>query len=102
MIVIGVKLATNIAKICWSPNGIAFAIGRPILLLLAGIVYLLEAFSVILQVVYYKKTKKRIFKMTPIHHHFELSGYSEEKIVIIFSLVALMGGLIAVLLSILI
>ena len=82
--------------------GIAFAIGRPILLLIAGIVYLLEAFSVILQVAYYKKTKKRIFKMTPIHHHFELSGYSEEKIVIIFSLVALMGGLISVLLSVLI
>ena len=80
--------------------GISFAIGRPILLILAGIVYLIEAFSVVLQVAYYKKTQKRIFKMTPIHHHFELSGYSEEKIVILFSLVTLIGGLIACLLSI--
>ncbi len=77
--------------------GLAFAVGKPILLLPAGIVYLCEAFSVILQVAYYKKTKKRIFKMTPIHHHFELCGWSEEKIVIAFSLVTVIGSLLAVL-----
>lgn len=77
--------------------GLSFAIGKPILLIFAGIVYLLEALSVVIQVAYYKKTKKRIFKMTPIHHHFEMSGWSEEKIVFIFSLVTLVGGLLAIL-----
>ena len=77
--------------------GLSFAVGRPILLILAGIIYLIEAFSVMLQVAYYKKTKKRIFKMTPIHHHFEMCKWSEEKIVLIFSLVTLIGGILAIL-----
>ena len=47
--------------------------------------------SVVIQVSHYKRTKKRIFKMTPIHHHFELSGWSENKIVAVFSLVAAIG-----------
>ena len=76
--------------------GVSFASGRPILLILAGIVYLCEAFSVILQVSYYKKTKKRLFKMSPIHHHFELCGYSEERIVFLFSAVAVIFGIIAI------
>ena len=50
-----------------------------------------------IQVAYYKKTKKRIFKMTPIHHHFEMCNWSEEKIVLVFSVVTLIGGLLAVL-----
>lgn len=75
--------------------GVSFASGRPILLILAGIVYLCEAFSVILQVAYYKITKKRLFKMSPIHHHFELCGYSEERIVLLFSSVAVIFGIIA-------
>lgn len=54
------------------------------LLAIAGLVYVIEALSVVLQVTYYKKTKKRIFKMAPIHHHFELSGMSERKVVVIF------------------
>lgn len=78
----------------------SFASERPILLLLSGILYLLEALSVVIQVSYYKKTKKRIFKMSPIHHHFELSGWSENKIVIIFSLVALTGCSLATILTI--
>ena len=45
----------------------------------------IPANNIIIQVVYYKKTKKRIFKMTPIHHHFELCGWRENKIVSIFS-----------------
>ena len=76
---------------------LAFGIGRPVLLLFAGIVYLIEALSVMLQVAYYKKTKKRLFKMAPLHHHFEMSGWSEEKIVLIFSLVTLIGCLVAAL-----
>ena len=70
---------------------LAFGIDRPVYLLLAGIVYLLEAFSVILQVLYFKKTGKRLFKMSPIHHHFEKCGWSEVKICIVFSFVTLIG-----------
>ena len=77
---------------------LAFSTGYPIVLLLAGILYLLEALSVIIQVTYYKKTKKRIFKMTPIHHHFEMSGWSENKIVTVFSGVTLLGCVAAILL----
>ncbi len=75
--------------------GLAFASEYPVLLLPVGIVYLVEAFSDILQVGYYKKTKKRIFKMAPIHHHFEMCGWSENKIVVVFSLVTVLGGVLA-------
>lgn len=51
---------------------------------LVGGIYFAEALSVIIQVVYFKKTGKRIFKMSPLHHHFELSGWKETKIVIVF------------------
>ena len=77
--------------------GLSFATERPILLIAIGIVYLLEALSVVLQVTCYKLTKKRIFKMSPIHHHFEMIGWSEEKVVFIFSAVAFVGAVIAVL-----
>lgn len=76
---------------------ISFGIGRPILLIFVGIIYLLEALSDIIQVAYYKKTKKRIFKMAPLHHHFEMCGWSENKIVFVFSLVTMVGSLIALL-----
>ncbi len=68
----------------------------PLILLIVGIIYLIEALSVMLQVTYFKLTKgKRIFKMTPIHHHFEMSGYSENKIVLLFSAITLLGCVIA-------
>lgn len=70
---------------------LAFGCGRPILLLPAGIVYIGEALSVVLQVFWYKTTGKRIFKMSPIHHHFEMCEWSEDKICLIFSIVALLG-----------
>ena len=76
---------------------LAFNIGLPLLLLFIGIVYLCEAFSVILQVISFKTTGKRIFKMSPIHHHFEMSGWSEVQIVITFSFVGLLGGIAAIL-----
>lgn len=74
---------------------ISFGIERPILLIFAGCTYFLEAISDIIQVLYYKKTKKRFFKMAPLHHHFEMCGWSEEKIVFVFSLITLVGCLIA-------
>ncbi|NLC78807.1 MAG: hypothetical protein GX683_03665 [Ruminococcaceae bacterium] len=74
-----------------------FGISMPALLILIGIVYLCEAGSVMLQVTYFKLTHgKRIFKMTPIHHHFEMSGYSEEKIATLFCIVTAVGGGLAV------
>ena len=75
---------------------ISFSSGRPIILLLVGIVYLLEALSVMLQVAHYKRTKKRLFKMAPIHHHFEMCGLGEEQIVLVFSLTALIFGVISI------
>ncbi len=65
-------------------------------ILLIGFVFFCETMSVILQVTSFKLTGKRIFKMSPIHHHFELCGWSENKIVIVFSLVSLIFCSLAV------
>lgn len=76
--------------------GLAFALDAPLVLLLVGIIYIVETVSVILQVTYFKLTHgKRIFKMTPIHHHFELCGWKEEKIVFIFTAVTLVMCVLA-------
>ena len=69
--------------------GMAILMEEPLALLIVGFVYVMESLSVIMQVTSYKLTKKRIFKMSPIHHHFEMCGWSEKKIVIVFSLVTL-------------
>ena len=61
----------------------------PLLLLIIALIPIIETCSVIIQVAYFKKTGKRIFKMAPLHHHFELSGWNENKIVSIFSLITL-------------
>ena len=64
----------------------AFALEMPLILILIGFVYIVETLSVILQVVYFKLTHgKRLFKMSPIHHHFEMCGWKEEKICFIFT-----------------
>ncbi len=74
---------------------ISFGIGRPELLLLLGIIYWIEAGSVILQVSYFKLTHgKRIFKMSPIHHHFEMCGWSEVRIDATFAFITLIGVLL--------
>jgi len=72
----------------------AIYLKNPLLLLIVGLVYVIEALSVILQVAWFKKTGKRIFKMSPIHHHFEMCGWSEVKIVAVFSAVTLLFCLI--------
>lgn len=78
---------------------LAFGINIPIFLFLLGIIYICEICSVVLQVVYFKITKgKRLFKMSPIHHHFEMCGWSETKICSNFSLVEVLVGIIALLL----
>ena len=76
---------------------LAFGLEMPLLLFLCGIVYLCEALSDIIQVGYYKLTHKRVFKMAPIHHHFEMSGWSENKIVAVFSPMTAIGSAAAVL-----
>ncbi|MBP3626662.1 MAG: phospho-N-acetylmuramoyl-pentapeptide-transferase [Clostridia bacterium] len=76
---------------------ISFGIGRPVMLIFAGCIYFIEALSVMLQVAYYKKTKKRLFKMSPLHHHFEMCGWSEDKVVLVFSAVTLVGCVISLL-----
>ena len=70
-------------------SAMALYLKMPIILLVIALVPVLETLSVIIQVAYYKKTGKRIFKMAPLHHHFELSGWKENKVVIIFSLITL-------------
>lgn len=64
---------------------ILLVLKNPLLIIIVGGIYVLETVSVIIQVTYYKKTKKRFFKMAPIHHHFEQLGWSEIKIVVVFS-----------------
>lgn len=76
----------------------AYMMQMPLFILLVGFIYLVEVLSVIIQVTYFKKTGgKRIFRMAPIHHHFELGGWSETKVVAVFSIVTAMLCLLALL-----
>lgn len=67
----------------------------PLIIIIVGGIYLIEALSVIIQVVSFKTTGKRVFKMAPIHHSFELSGWHETKIVSLFSIITVILCLIA-------
>lgn len=79
--------------------GTAYMMQMPLFIIIVGLVYVAEVLSVMIQVTYFKKTGgKRFFKMAPIHHHFELCGWSETQVVAVFSiatailcLIALMG-----------
>ena len=75
----------------------AYMLQIPFFLPIVAFIYFVEVLSVIIQVAYYKRTKKRIFKMAPIHHHFELSGWPETKVVSIFSIVTAVLCLIGML-----
>ena len=85
-----------------SVTGVALVLHKHFLLILVAMVYIIEALSVVIQVSYFKYTKKktgegkRIFKMTPIHHHFEICKWSEYKIVITFSLTGIIFGIIGI------
>ncbi|MGI2327293.1 phospho-N-acetylmuramoyl-pentapeptide-transferase [Planococcus sp. YIM B11945] len=79
---------------------VSILLKQEFLLLVIGIVFVIETLSVILQVGSFKLRKKRIFKMSPIHHHFELVGWSEWKVVTVFWLVGLVAALIVVLLEV--
>jgi len=80
---------------------LGFGLNLPILILLVGIVYVVEIMSDVLQVLYFKATHgKRLFKMAPIHHHFEMCGWGEVKICFVFSLITVVTGVASVLLVI--
>ena len=74
--------------------GISILTGTPLFLIISGLVFVIEALSVIIQVVSFKTTGKRVFKMAPIHHHFEMCGFKEQKIVIIFALFTLLSCIV--------
>ena len=74
--------------------GVAMILKQEVLLILIGGVFVAEVLSVMIQVSYYKRTHKRIFRMAPLHHHFEKGGWSEEKVVSRFCLV---GVILAIL-----
>ena len=77
---------------------LAFGLDMPVLLLPMGVIYICEILSVVLQVLYFKATHgKRLFKMSPIHHHFEMCGWSEVKICFVFSFITALGGAAALL-----
>lgn len=73
---------------------VAMILKVELLVIIVGGIYVLEALSVIIQVASYKLTRKRVFKMAPIHHHFELSGWHETKIVSVFSIITVILCLI--------
>ena len=74
---------------------LSFSLKNPFLILFIGGVYVIEGVSVILQVIYFKATRKRLFKMAPFHHHLEKSGFGENKICLIAVLLTLALSLIA-------
>ena len=76
--------------------GMALYLKMPFILVIVALIPILETLSVMIQVAYYKKTGKRVFKMAPIHHHFELSGWNENKVVSIFSIVTFLLAVISV------
>ena len=67
-----------------------------LVIIIIAIIPVLETFSVILQVMYFRKTGKRLFKMAPLHHHFELTGWRENKVVGVFSLITLIASTIGI------
>lgn len=75
-------------------SGIALYLKMPLLLLIVAIIPVIETISVIIQVAVFKKTGKRVFKMAPLHHHFELSGWRENQVVMIFSVITLISSII--------
>ena len=74
---------------------LAYLLDNPLISLVVGFIYVVEAASVIIQVLVYKMTKKRVFKMAPIHHHFERCEWSELKVVSVFSMITVICAVIA-------
>ncbi|PGK52428.1 phospho-N-acetylmuramoyl-pentapeptide-transferase [Priestia megaterium] len=79
--------------------GIAVLTKTEFLLVIIGGVFVAEALSVLIQVTSYKRTGKRIFKMAPLHHHYELTGWSEQRVVSTFYIAGMILGILAVLIG---
>lgn len=77
-------------------SSIAIYIKMPLILILVAIVPVCETLSVIMQVISFRFTGKRIFKMTPLHHHFELIGWRENKVVAVFGLITLIASVLGI------
>ena len=77
-------------------SSMAIYLKLPLILLVVAIIPVVETLSVIMQVLYFRKTGKRLFRMSPLHHHFELTGWRENKVVAIFSLVTLIASIIGI------
>ncbi len=75
-------------------SGIALYLKMPLILIVIAIIPVIETLSVIIQVVYFKKTGKRVFKMAPIHHHLELSDWRENQVVMLFSVITLVASVV--------
>ena len=76
----------------------ALILNAPLYLVILGGVYVIETMSVIIQVISYKtRNKKRVFLMSPIHHHYELKGYKEPKIVAAFTVLSIVFSILTVL-----
>ncbi|HLG26338.1 MAG TPA: phospho-N-acetylmuramoyl-pentapeptide-transferase [Paenisporosarcina sp.] len=80
---------------------VSILVKQELLLVIVGVIFVIETLSVILQVISFKTTGKRVFKMSPIHHHFELSGWSEWKVVVVFWSTAFLAAFIVVMLEVL-
>lgn len=79
-----------------SVAAMALYLKMPLLLLIIALVPILETLSVMIQVAHFKRTGNRVFKMAPLHHHFELSGWKENKVVSVFSIVTLIVCIIGI------
>ena len=75
--------------------GCAFMMNEPLVIVFCGIIYIFETLSVMIQVGVYKLTHKRVFKMAPVHHHFEKCGWSERKVFTVFSMITALGCVLA-------
>lgn len=76
-------------------SAMAIVLKMPLILIIVGFVYVMESLSVIMQVTSFKLTGKRIFKMSPIHHHFEMCGWSERRIVLVFTIATIVLGFLS-------
>ena len=78
----------------------AMVLKQEILLVIIGMVFVAETLSVVIQVMHFKRTGKRVFKMAPLHHHFELCGWTETQVVHRFWLVGVIFAIIGLLLGV--
>lgn len=77
-------------------SAVAIFMNMHLIIIIIGLIYVIESLSVIIQVYSFKRYKKRVFKMSPYHHHLELSGYNEVQVVKIFCIVTLISSIIGI------